>query len=167
MDYACRTAAKARGASVAGGRLVSERGSWAGRHIDHASYLLHDLFEANTYWELATEVVTSEQISAGWRVTLEATARKVVVDAAGAEKEVPMDDVVEVGVLMGPRDGSPGQPLYLRSHRTHSGRNRISITVPNKPDRAGIDPRHLLIDDQPGDNIREAKVVLTAISRLP
>ena len=30
---------------------------------------------------------------------------------------------------------------------------RITVTVPGRPARAGIDPRNLLIDVKPGDNL--------------
>ena len=50
--------------------------------------LLVDLFEANTFWELATQSVAAEQTSTGeWQVTLDVQARKVVVDTAGVETE--------------------------------------------------------------------------------
>ena len=66
-------------------------------------------------------------------------ARKVVVDEAGVETEVPMDDWMEVGVF------DEGEP-YLQKHRIRSGKQTITVTVPQKPARAGIDPRHLLSD---------------------
>ena len=67
---------------------------------DAFQYLLHDLFERNTFWELETERATAQQTEAGtWQVTLDVRARKVVVDEAGVETEVPMDDWLEVGVF--------------------------------------------------------------------
>ena len=67
---------------------------------DSLQYLLHDLFEVNTFWELETERVTAEQTEAGtWQVTLDVRARKVVVDSAGVETEVPMNEWVEIGIF--------------------------------------------------------------------
>ena len=71
-----------------------------------------------------------------------------------------MDDLVEVGVFAAAEDGGPGEPLYLRMHRVRSGEQRITVTVPRKPARAGIDPRNLLIDVEPDDNLAE-------VARLP
>ncbi|MET0624305.1 MAG: M1 family aminopeptidase [Pyrinomonadaceae bacterium] len=123
---------------------------------DELRYLLADLFEANTYWELAAKRVEAERTGAGkWRVTLDVRARKVVVDEAGVETEVPMDDLVEVGVFA---DAGNGRPSYLRMHRVRSGEQRITLTVPWEPARAGIDPRNLLIDVEPGDNLAEVTV---------
>jgi hypothetical protein len=118
-------------------------------------YLLVDLFERNTFWELATHKVAAVQTKAGdWEVTLDVQASKMAVDTAGVETEVPMDDLIEVGVFASAADGDPGEPLYLRMHRVVSGKQRITVTVPNKPARAGIDPRSLLIDVKGEDNLQ-------------
>ena len=107
---------------------------------DQFQYLLQDLFERNTFWELETERATAQQTEGGtWQVTLAVRARKVVVDEAGVETEVPMDDWLEVGVF------DEGES-YLQKHRIHSGTQTITVTVRHKPARAGIDPRHLLSD---------------------
>jgi ABC-2 type transport system permease protein len=108
--------------------------------------LLADLFEANTFWELKTERVHAEQADGdNWRVMLDVKARKVVVDANGVETEIPMDDLVEVGVFA-------GEPSYLGMHRIRSGKQRITLLARGKPARAGIDPRNLLIDVTSDDN---------------
>jgi aminopeptidase N len=127
---------------------------------DSLQYLLHDLFEANTYWELETERATARQIQAGtWQVTLDVRARKVVVDSAGVETLVPMDDWVEVGVFAPTEKGKGlGEPLYVRKHRIHSGEQTITVTVQGKPAHAGIDPNHLLIDLKIDDNDKKVKI---------
>ncbi|GLC26926.1 ABC transporter permease/M1 family aminopeptidase [Roseisolibacter agri] len=118
--------------------------------------LLADLFERNAYWQLATERATAEPMAGGaWRVTMDVKARKVVVDSLGIETELPMDDLVEIGVQAAGRDGEPGAPLYRRLHRVRGGTQRIVVTVPARPARAGLDPRHLLIDVGPGDNVSD------------
>ena len=44
--------------------------------------------------------------------------------------------------------------LYLEKHRLSAGMAEIEIIVDKEPVRAGIDPRNLLIDRVPSDNIR-------------
>ena len=78
-------------------------------------------------------------------MTLDVRARKVVVDTAGIETVVPMDDWVEVGILDEGEESD--KPLHLQLHRVRSGKQTITVTVPRKPTRAGIDPNHLLIVD--------------------
>ncbi len=118
---------------------------------DSYQYLLRDLFEKNTFWELATERAAAKRTSAGtWQVTLHVSARKVVVDEGGARNEVPVDDWVEVGVF------GEGEP-YMELRRLRSGRQTITVTVPRKPARAGIDPENLLIDLDTENNIKDVK----------
>ena len=115
--------------------------------------LLHDLFEQNTFWEFETTRSSARQTAAGtWQVTLDVRTRKVVVDEAGVETEVPMDDWIEIGVF------GEGEP-YVEKQRIRSGPQTITVTVPRKPARAGIDPRHLLTDFGDTDpNIKEVKI---------
>ncbi|HEY8562776.1 MAG TPA: hypothetical protein VIL74_20530 [Pyrinomonadaceae bacterium] len=121
--------------------------------------LLHDLFAANVFWELETEEAAAQQTASGeWQVTIAARARKFAVDAAGVETVLPMDDWVQVGVFAPAEDDAqPGKPLYLQTHRVVSNRQTITVTVPEKPARAGIDPEHLLIDLKTDDNVEKVK----------
>jgi ABC-2 type transport system permease protein len=129
---------------------------------DSLKYLLHDLFAANTLWELETVRAVAEETGAGaWQVTLDVRARKVVVDTADIETDVPMDDLVQIGVFAGAEGGqASGGPLYLRMHRVRAGDQTITVTVPRKPTRAGIDPYHLLVDLEVDDNLRDVTTTL-------
>ncbi|MEW5929202.1 MAG: M1 family aminopeptidase [Gemmatimonadota bacterium] len=116
--------------------------------------LLHDLFEVNTFWTFDTRRATAVKTPAGdWRVTLEVEARKTVADSAGAETELPMGEPVEIGIFAPAGPGEAlGRPLYVRKHRVRSGTQTITVTVPHRPARGGIDPYNLL-DWEEGDNI--------------
>ena len=121
---------------------------------DSLHYLLRDLFEANTFWELETKKAGIELADEGnWLVSVEVFARKVTVDTAGKEREVPMDDLIEIGVFGNGKEGIHNA-LYLKKQRIHSGANRIVVKVPEKPEAAGIDPRNLLIDTEVHDNVK-------------
>jgi hypothetical protein len=121
---------------------------------------VHDLFAANTFWELQTELATAKEVLAGiWQVRLNVRARKVVVDPMGVETEVPMDDWVEIGVFAPTGQGKEeAKPLYVQKHRIRSAQQTITVTVRQKPTRAGIDPNHLLIDLNTEDNIEMVKI---------
>ena len=85
-------------------------------------------------------------------MTLDVRTRKVVVDEAGIETEVPMDDWIDIGVF------DEGEP-FLQKHRISSRKQTITLTVPQKPARAGIDPRHLLSDlGETDNNIRTVQI---------
>jgi ABC-2 type transport system permease protein len=127
---------------------------------DSLQYLLHDLFQANTFWELETVAATAVQTGGGaWQVTLDVRARKTTIDKAGVETEVPMNDWVEVAVFAPFEESeASGRPLYLQKHRIRSGEQTIRVMVPREPARAGIDPHHLLIDLESDDNVERVKI---------
>ena len=92
-------------------------------------------------------------------MTLNVRARKVVVDETGIETEVPMNDLVQVGVFGAAEKGEESdKPFYLQMHRIRSGEQTITVTVPRQPTRAGVDPYNLLIEPlETEDNIKEVK----------
>lgn len=125
---------------------------------DSLQYLLHDLFEVNTFWRLAVERVRAVPAPDGaWEVTLDVRARKLVYDSAGVEAEVPMDEWVPVGIFGAADVGRQelSAPLHLQMHRIRSGNQTITIPVPAEPILAGIDPYHLLDweENEDDDNI--------------
>ncbi|HYC91878.1 MAG TPA: M1 family aminopeptidase [Thermoanaerobaculia bacterium] len=114
-------------------------------------YLLKDLLETITLWNLRTTAIAAEPAGNGaWRVTLDVEAQKFRADGSGKETEVPMNDLVEIGVF----GDATADPLYLQEHRIRSGRQRISVVVKGTPERAGVDPQLLLIDRNWSDNLR-------------
>jgi hypothetical protein len=121
--------------------------------------LLHDLFEKNTFWDLEIDRATAQQTAAGaWQVTLKVRARKVVVDEMGIETEMPMNDLVQVGVFGATEKGEESRkPLYMQLHRIRSGSQTITVTVPSKPTGTGIDPNNLLVDRDPENNIKNVR----------
>jgi hypothetical protein len=89
-------------------------------------------------------------------VTLFVDASKARADSIGNQTPVGMDDLVEIGVFAGaPREGAPGDALYLKQHRIRTGKQAIEITVPRRPARAGIDPHRRLIERERDDNLAE------------
>jgi ABC-2 type transport system permease protein len=127
---------------------------------DSLQPLLHDLFAANTFWELETKQATAKQTKGGaWQVTLNVQARKFVVDSIGVETKLPLNDWIEIGIYPGAKaDKVIEKPLYLQKHCIHSGQQTITVMVPGKPSRAGIDPNNLLIDWEVDDNTEEVKL---------
>jgi ABC-type transport system involved in multi-copper enzyme maturation permease subunit len=126
---------------------------------DSLKPLLRDFFEVNTFWSFDTKTATAEQTSAGtWRVTLDVEAKKTASDSAGVKTVLPMDDWVQIGIFAPRQPGEwLGKPIYVRTHRIRSGRQRIVVEVPQKPEAAGIDPYNLL-DWEQGDNIERLKI---------
>ncbi|MCR5889981.1 ABC transporter permease [Hymenobacter sp. J193] len=110
--------------------------------------LLHDLFEANTFWELSIETASAQQLKSGkWQVTLTLQASKLVVDSAGTETKLPMKEWVEIGAFAPAAVGKEkGKLLYRQKHLLKSGRQTIVLTVTDRPAEVSVDPRQLLTD---------------------
>lgn len=126
---------------------------------DSLRYLLHDLLAENTFWKLETKQAAAEKMKSGaWQVTLRIKARKITVDPAGNETEVPVDEWIPVGIFAPTVEGTEfGEILYLGMHRIRSGEQTVTVTVQKEPADAGIDPYHLLIDLEPFDNVERVK----------
>jgi len=120
---------------------------------DSLHYLVEDLFETVTLWDLrATRAVGTELPDGRFEVEVTVSARKLRAGPLGDEVEVPMDDLVEIGVFG--RD--PDEPIWLRKER-FSGRPRtFRVIVDERPLSAGIDPLHKLIDRDLDDNVQSA-----------
>jgi len=88
-------------------------------------------------------------------VTIDVVAKKTRADSVGTETEVPMNDLVEIGIFAASKGDDPGAPLYLTRHRITSGKQTIRLIVPKEPARAGIDPYDKLIDRDRDDNVVE------------
>ncbi len=122
---------------------------------DSLETLVGDLFERNVWWELTTKRAEAESLPSGeWRVTLGLYVRRAEADTLHVT-QLPLDEIVQIGVY---GDDSAAAPLYLRTHRIRDREPTITITVPSRPTRAGIDPNHLLVDDEPYDNVRAVVV---------
>ncbi|HEX8059556.1 MAG TPA: ABC transporter permease, partial [Cyclobacteriaceae bacterium] len=126
---------------------------------DSLQYLVHDLFEANTFWELETEKATVTGLdSTTWVVAIDVKTRKVVVDSAGVETEVPMNkEWIEIGVFENRALSRP--PLLVTKRQVMSGVQTLVLEVKstNKPGRVAIDPYHTLIDLEPNNNYKKIR----------
>lgn len=121
---------------------------------DSLQYLITDLFETITLWDVKTERAAVQPTGTdSYEVTLDVVARKTRADGSGVETEVPMNDLVDVGVFA----AGENAPLYLQRQRIQSGKQTIRVTVPRVPARAGLDPYRKLIDRDGSDNMRDVE----------
>lgn len=127
---------------------------------DSLRYLLDDLFKRNTFWDLKAKQAEAKKTKDGqWQVTLLIEARKSVVNARGTEKELPLNDWIEIGVYAQAKDGRmEGKPLYLEKHLINSNQKTIKLNVRERPSKAGIDPNFLLVDWDLRDNVLEVEL---------
>lgn len=118
---------------------------------DSLKYIIKDLFETITLYELrADSAIATDAPNGQYRLDLYLTSRKLRADTLGAEMEIPMHDWVDIGVYVRPARGQEtldrnGVPIYLEKQLVHDGPQHITLTVAERPSRAGIDPLHKLI----------------------
>jgi hypothetical protein len=125
--------------------------------------MLRDLFEDVILWDVKTERARVEPAGTdSYIVAVDVVAKKVRADSTGKETEVPMDELVDVGVFAPGGEQGLGTPLSLSRYRVRSGKQTIRVTVRQKPGRAGIDPLRRLIDRKGDDNVVEVESGATA-----
>lgn len=113
-------------------------------------YLIHDLFETITLYENRAVSATAKPAGADgeYDVTMKVIAKKVRADEKGAETPVPLNDLIDVGVL-----DENGKALALEKKRITAENAEFTVHVKGKPAKAGIDPLNKLIDRSSSDNV--------------
>ncbi|MEM1327486.1 MAG: M1 family aminopeptidase [Bacteroidota bacterium] len=126
---------------------------------DSLSYLLDDFFRTITlYGNRTTEATYKELPNGKYEVTLAVESLKFRADSTGKETAIPIDDYIEIGVYKEAEgDQKYGSPIYTEWKRITQENNTFTIIVDEEPYEAGIDPRFLLVDRMPEDNLRRVE----------
>jgi len=111
-------------------------------------YLIHDLFETITFYDNRAVSANATKKGAEYEVTIKVTSKKMRAGELGKEEEVPVDDVMDVGVV-----DEHEMPILIEKHRLKAGQSELTLTVNRPPAKAGIDPLNKLIDRKPKDNL--------------
>jgi ABC-2 type transport system permease protein len=119
-------------------------------------YLIKDLFEDITLFSNRTLEATSVKRADGkYDVTINVEARKFKADGKGNETEVPVDDWIDIGAFAKPASGRIyGDTLYRERIHITQRNSTFTFTTAQLPEKAGIDPFALLIDQIPDDNVK-------------
>jgi ABC-type transport system involved in multi-copper enzyme maturation permease subunit len=116
-------------------------------------YLFDDMFQNITlYDDRAVSADYTKQADGKYKVYLTVEARKFHADGRGQEHAVPVNDLIDIGVL-----NADGKYLYLQKHKIDQEETNITLTVDSIPAKAGIDPVDKLIDRNPDDNVIPVK----------
>ena len=112
------------------------------------------MFETITLFEnKANEAEYEEKAKDEFVVTLSVSSEKMRADSTGLETPVPVDDWIDIGIY-GKDDKDKDKLIYLKKHKITKKENTFTITVHEKPRKAGIDPLHKLIDRHSDDNTK-------------
>ena len=114
-------------------------------------YMITDMFETITLYDnKAVSAKVEPTADHKYKVTLVVDARKMRANGDGAETEIPIHDLIEVGVFKGKKDSE--EPLHTEKVWITQPRTTFTFVVNEPPTRAAIDPYSKLIDRNPEDN---------------
>jgi aminopeptidase N len=114
-------------------------------------YMITDMFETITLYDnKAVSAKVQPTADHKYKVTLVVDARKMRANGEGAETEIPIHDLIEVGVFKGKKDSE--EPLHTEKVWITRPRTTLSFVVDEPPTRAAIDPYSKLVDRNPEDN---------------
>jgi aminopeptidase N len=113
------------------------------------AYLIDDLFNAIVlYDDRALSASARKRPDGKYEVTLKVHASKLRADELGAEKEIPLRDLIDVGI-----DDKDGNSLLRERKLITQKESTYSLVTSGRPAKAGIDPDNKLIDRKPDDNM--------------
>lgn len=111
-------------------------------------YVIGDMLESITLYENRADSASAKKLPDGsYAVTLKVKAKKLKAGELGEEKEVPLDDWIDIGVL-----DDKGKPLYMERTKIDKPEMQFTVNVKGVPATAGIDPWNKLVDRDPKDN---------------
>ena len=126
---------------------------------DSLRYIIKDLFEDITLFENRCREAKAKDLGDGrWELTIKVECAKLKADDMGKETEVKLNDYIEIGAFAEPEKGKTyGKTLHRQRVKVTQKTNTFTFVVNEKPDKAGVDPFSLLIDRNPGDNVKDVE----------
>ena len=120
-------------------------------------YLIKDLFEEITLFSNRTLTAKSTKTGDGkYNVTIEVESKKFRGDEKGNETEIPVNDWIEIGALAkAEKNHRYGKVLHRERVKITGGRQKFQFVCNEAPYEAGIDPRQMLVDRIPSDNLKK------------
>jgi ABC-2 type transport system permease protein len=115
-----------------------------------------DLFERITLFNNSASHVAFAKSGNGYNVSLEINCKKALADSVGREKDIPLNDWIDIGVYGRGKDDKDSL-IYLSKHLINKEKMKFDIFVSSVPLKAGIDPLHKLIDRDTEDNVKAAE----------
>jgi hypothetical protein len=114
-------------------------------------YYVTDAFENIVLYDnKAVSATVTPTADHKYKVTLNVKVRKLQADGSGNETQMPLHDLIDIGVFNGKKDEE--KTLYLQKEWLTQPEQTFEIVVDQMPTMAGIDPFNKLIDRDADDN---------------
>lgn len=119
---------------------------------DSLNYLIDDWFKEITLYDNRLIDATYRELPDGkYEVSMNIESYKIKADTIGNETKVPINDWIDIGVFS---DDDEEDLIFQKRVKIDKSEMNFEFIVNTKPARAGIDPRHLLIDRVFDDNTK-------------
>jgi hypothetical protein len=90
-----------------------------------------------------------------FEVTMTIESTKIKADSLGGETKVAMNDWIDIGLFA---DSDEKDLMFQKRVKFDQPNLEFTVVVDSIPAKAGIDPRHILIDRVYSDNIKSVKL---------
>jgi len=124
--------------------------------------LITDLFEKITLLDMKTTGASARKLPGGsFELTMTIEAHKRYADGKGQETEAPLDEEIDVGAFTvepGKTGFAAESVLALERRRIRDGTQTVTLTVPQVPAWAGVDPYNKRIDRNSEDNLKAVQL---------
>ncbi|MFQ3213660.1 MAG: ABC-2 type transport system permease protein [Marivirga sp.] len=118
---------------------------------DSLQYLITDWFKEITLYDNRLKEATYTALNNGkYEVNLLVESKKIKADSLGNEAFVAINDWIDIGLF---GDAEEEELMFQQRVKINQEEMRFTFVVDSIPAKAGIDPRHLLIDRVFKDNI--------------
>jgi ABC-2 type transport system permease protein len=127
---------------------------------DSLQEVVTDLFERITLFENKVKTLSYKKEADGkFKVNLVVNAKKFQSDSIGKQKEIAINDWIDIGVFKAvEKDGKKEEKvLFMKKIKITKTEQSIELIVNEEPESAGIDPYNKLIDRSPNNNTRTFK----------
>ena len=88
-------------------------------------------------------------------MTIDIESTKIKSDSVGVETKVEINDWIDIGVFA---DNEEDSLVFEKRVKINKPKMNFTFTLDEKPVRAAIDPKMLLIDRVYGDNSKECNL---------
>jgi ABC-2 type transport system permease protein len=111
-------------------------------------YLIDDMFEKIVIYDNRTITAKAKKLADGrYEVAMKVFVKKRQSDDLGKETDMPLNDLIDVGVI-----DEKGDAISVEKKRITQEETEFTMVVNKKPTKAGVDPLNKLIDRRPKDN---------------
>lgn len=124
---------------------------------DSMKYLIQDWFKEITLYDNRIKEANYQKLPNGkYQVSIQVESYKMKADTMGVEVKVPVNDWIDIGAFS---DSEEEHLIFSQRVKIDAEKMEFTFETDEKPARAAIDPRRLLIDRVYDDNSKSVSLI--------